>query len=70
MVIIAWKKVELVDILQAKVLLDLSTIFITAAVLRFIQSMISSLAAAMLIYFEHIYIISLFECYAACISSF
>lgn len=55
MVIIAWEKVELVDILQAKVLLDLSTIFITAAVLRFIQSMISSLAAAMLIYFEHIY---------------
>ncbi|GLT53892.1 hypothetical protein SLA2020_271280 [Shorea laevis] len=40
MVIIAWKKVELVDILQAKVLLDLSTIFITAAVLRFIQSIL------------------------------
>ncbi|XP_059431397.1 callose synthase 5 [Corylus avellana] len=40
MVIIAWKKVELVDILQVKVLLDLSTIFITAAVLRFIQSIL------------------------------
>ncbi|XP_035551340.1 callose synthase 5 [Juglans regia] len=37
MIIIAWKKIKLADIFQAKVLFDLSTIFITAAVLRFLQ---------------------------------
>uniref|UniRef100_A0A2N9IN91 1,3-beta-glucan synthase n=1 Tax=Fagus sylvatica TaxID=28930 RepID=A0A2N9IN91_FAGSY len=38
MIIVAWKKVKLEDILQAEVLLELSTIFITAAILRFLQS--------------------------------
>uniref|UniRef100_A0A2N9G7I6 Uncharacterized protein n=1 Tax=Fagus sylvatica TaxID=28930 RepID=A0A2N9G7I6_FAGSY len=38
MIIVAWKKVKLEDILQAEVLLELSTIFITAAILRFLQN--------------------------------
>ncbi|KAK7858339.1 callose synthase 5 [Quercus suber] len=40
MIIIAWKKIKVEDILQSEVLLDLSTIFITAAILRLLQSIL------------------------------
>ncbi|KAL6498060.1 Callose synthase 5 [Orobanche gracilis] len=38
MIIIAWSKVSIFDIFQRKTLYDLSSIFITAAFLRFLQS--------------------------------
>ncbi|KAL3630114.1 Callose synthase 5 [Castilleja foliolosa] len=40
MIIIAWSKVSIFDIFQRKTLYDLSSIFITAAFLRFIQSIL------------------------------
>ncbi|XP_022879526.1 callose synthase 5-like [Olea europaea var. sylvestris] len=40
MIIIAWSDVSILDIFQKNVLYDLSSIFITAAFLRFLQSML------------------------------
>ncbi|KAB1210572.1 Callose synthase 5 [Morella rubra] len=40
MIILSWKKVKPADIFESKVLFNLSTIFITAALLRFLQSIL------------------------------
>lgn len=50
MLIIAWDNVAPGDIIQKKVLYNLSSIFITAAILRLLQSMIRSLDWLLYIY--------------------
>lgn len=50
MFIIAWEGISLLDIFQKEVLYKLSSIFITAAILRLLQSMIHWLKFLCIIY--------------------